>query len=160
MEPIRESYIDKSKWPQGPWQSEPDKMEWRYKGVPCLIVRGPMGALCGYAAVESKHPWYGKEYSGCLLEGCKEKYCSDHQSPSSMIDVHGGLTFSSFCQEGGKICHVPLPGEEDKAWWFGFDCAHSGDFCPQYMKRGFFEFPLIYADLNYVKSQVHKKDDR
>ena len=51
----------------------------------------------------------------------------------SDIDAHGGLTFSSFCAEDEKehaICHLPAPGEADKVWWFGFDCAHAGDLMP------------------------------
>lgn len=159
MKPIIEHFEDKSTWASGPWKTEPDKMEWRYRGVPCLIVRNSSGALCGYAAVESKHPLYGKEYSICI-QGCKD-YCYEH-SPESILDVHGGLTYSGFCQEGGKICHVAQPGEEDKAWWFGFDCAHSGDCSPKYIgtERGQFLSDGVYRNIYYVERQVEKLADQ
>jgi hypothetical protein len=51
------------------------------------------------------------------------------------IEVHGGLTFADECAPGDDpsrgICHVPDPGEPDHVWWFGFDCAHAGDFAPE-----------------------------
>ena len=43
--------IDKSTWGPGPWQSEPDKLQWVDKETQfdCLIVRnGEIGNLCGY----------------------------------------------------------------------------------------------------------------
>lgn len=60
------SDLPKSEWGEGPWQHEPDKMEWRDKetGLPCLIVRGPVGALCGYVGVPPTHPAYGLSYDG------------------------------------------------------------------------------------------------
>ena len=33
-------------WPAGPWDTEPDRVEWRLPdlpGYPLLIVRGPIG---------------------------------------------------------------------------------------------------------------------
>lgn len=39
-------------------------------------------------------------------------------TPEHVFDVHGSLTYSG---EAGKY---PAEGE---GWWFGFDCAHSGD---------------------------------
>jgi hypothetical protein len=113
MEPIEQTYIDKSEWQRGEWDNEPDRIEWRFEGTPrlaCLIVRGPSGALCGYVGVPPGHPWHGKDYNDVD------------------VNVHGGLTFARGCDEGGKICHVPLEGESPDVWWLGFDCAHSGDF--------------------------------
>lgn len=45
--------VDKSGWARGVWDSEPDKIQWQdaETGLPCLIVRGPVGALCGYVGV-------------------------------------------------------------------------------------------------------------
>ena len=100
-------------WPPGEWDQEPDLVEWRDEatGYPCLVVRGPMGSLCGYVGVPEGHPAHGKDYD------------------SVGAHAHGGLTFSDTC--GGNICHVPQPGESDHVWWLGFDCAHSGDECPR-----------------------------
>jgi hypothetical protein len=55
---------DKTEWGAGPWQDEPDKRQWTdaVTGLPCLIVRGPIGALCGYVGVSSDHPLHGREY--------------------------------------------------------------------------------------------------
>lgn len=53
MRTIEYQTIDKSEWGAGPWQSEPDKKQWQdpETGLPCLIVRGPPGALCGYGGL-------------------------------------------------------------------------------------------------------------
>lgn len=138
---IKEHRIDRSDWPKGPWDREAeDRIEWRSAdGVPCLMVRSRMGAWCGYAAVGPDHPWHGKEYS--------------HDDVS--VDVHGGLTYADRCQAGGgPICHVPLPGEPDPVWWFGFDCLHLGDLYP-----GSYEYPTevaIYRDREYVRREVER----
>lgn len=97
-------------WTPGPWDDEPNRAEWRYKDLPCLIVRNRSGALCGYVGVPPGHPVHGKHYDDVE------------------VDVHGGLTFSAGCH--GAICHVPEPGEPDAVWWLGFDCAHCGDAHP------------------------------
>lgn len=33
-----------------------------------------------------------------------------------------------------SVCHVAAAGEPDHVWWFGFDCAHAGDYCPKYAR--------------------------
>jgi hypothetical protein len=103
--------IDKSTWGDGPWQSEPDRVEWEHAGLPCLARRSPMGGnWCGYAAVPPGHPLHGKHYADVDVR------------------VHGGLTYGSACD--GEICHVPKPGEPEEVFWFGFDCGHFTDFMP------------------------------
>lgn len=96
--------------PHGPWDNEPDRVEWSHGGFPCLIVRGPLGALCGYVAVPASHPWHGVD------------------SDVIGAEVHGGITYSRACE--GDICHVPPPGEPDDVWWLGFDAAHCYDVIP------------------------------
>lgn len=66
MQTLRYTTVDKSTWGDGPWQSEPDKMQWQDEatGLPCLIVRGPVGALCGYVGIAPDHPAYGLSYDG------------------------------------------------------------------------------------------------
>lgn len=145
--------VDKSEWPRGEWDDEPDKIQFTDEatGLPCLIVRGPVGALCGYVGVAEGHRCFEQEYS----------------SIDSDVDVHGGLTFSGFCAESDDetqhICHVPGPGEPKRVWWLGFDCAHSGDIAPEMMKwresRGIdygSYFPTSYKTLAYVKREVAK----
>lgn len=79
--------IDKSGWSTGPWSDEPDKMQWpdAATGLPCLIVRGPHGALCGYVGVSDAHPLHGKGYDDVPVGDDYE------HSP------HGGLTFARGC---------------------------------------------------------------
>lgn len=117
VEQLTEPYVDsgfagRAEWGPGPWQDEPDLVEWRHvSGLPCLVVRGPTGAWCGYVGVPGSHPWFGHEYGKV----------DEHSS-------HGGLTFSGTCR--GDICHVAQDGEPETVWWFGFDCAHAGDLAP------------------------------
>lgn len=132
-------------WPSGPWDSEPDKVQWKDEktGMPCLAVRhGTSGHWCGYVGVNPDHPLYEKDYG----------------APS--VDVHWGLTFADSCQksesESVGVCHVPEPGEPDHVWWFGFDCAHCEDFSPRDKKyekeRGWSTYGT-YKTLRFVQNQ-------
>lgn len=92
--------IDKSAWPRGAWDHEPDKRQWvdPSTSLDCLIVRGPHGALCGYVGISDTHPLFGIGYSDCIQKPpCGESWC-DH-SPGSMLHVHGGITFADTCHE-------------------------------------------------------------
>lgn len=103
--------VDRTGWPKGPWDDEPDRVEWRSHGYPALIVRSETsGSLCGYVGVQPGHPAHGK-----------------HRDEVD-VTTHGGLTYSDACR--GDICHVPAPGEPDDVWWLGFDTAHAGDYAP------------------------------
>lgn len=138
-------------WPVGNWDGEPDKKQWldAATGLPCLIVRNRMGALCGYVGVSPGHPFYQKPYDD--LD----------------VNVHGGLTFADSCQEhpGAEesgICHLPEEGEEKNVWWFGFDCAHYGDYIPsmdalrrKYREElGHLSSGEVYRDIGYVTAEV------
>lgn len=143
MKTIEYTFKDKSRWGEGPWQQEPDKKQWRDEatGLPCLIVRGPHGALCGYAGVPAGHPFFGVSY---------------HDVPA---EVHGGLTFADHCRPGkGEhgICHAVEEGEDDRVWWLGFDCAHAWDHTPGTCSRAPFleEATGEYRDWAYVEDQV------
>jgi hypothetical protein len=135
--------IDKSGWPEGPWLTEPDKVEWRAHGMACLIVRVNHGALCGYVGVPEGHPLHGK----------------DLQMDLNALDCHGGVTFNRACDPGGKVCHVAQPGEPGHLWWIGFDCAHFGDLMPAHnASLASLGLPQascgVYRDLEYVKNEV------
>lgn len=76
--------------------------EWKHAGLSCAVVLArEVGHRCGYVRVPPGHPLHGKFYD----------------SPD--LDVHGGLTFAEIepCTEH----------EDGQGYWFGFDCAHSGD---------------------------------
>lgn len=142
--------IDKSLWGPGPWQDEPDRVEWGHGGLPCLALRNHHGNWCGYAAVAPGHPLHGVSYSdespalAAALDALKHRPFTEQDytfkrgiamlfgdarpTPDLVIDVHGGLTYADACH--GPICHVPQPGEPDDVWWFGFDCGHCDDIAP------------------------------
>ncbi len=145
METLEWRFEDvKSKMPDGEWQTEPDKKQWLdpKTNLPCLIVRGPVGALCGYVGIPNTHPYYGKDYNRLSL------------------DVHGGLTFADKCQphEDNKgICHI-APPEEDDVWWLGFDCAHHMDVVPGLLREYSSMMPKLfsgntYRNFDYVTKQ-------
>lgn len=151
--------IDKSSWERGPWDNEPDKAQWtdEASGLPCLMVRGPVGALCGYVGVPLGHPWHGRDYDDCGKFDPKP----DDYEPDWWIDVHGGLTFSAGCSHGSDpsrgICHIPEPGQPDNVWWLGFDCAHSGDYTGmKYEQEWRDRWPRtgdVYRDFAYVQRE-------
>jgi hypothetical protein len=169
----REWYFeDKTSWGLGPWQDEPDKAQWvdPDTGLPCLMVRNQLGALCGYVGVDDSHPWHGKSYSapvkGSCTEWCTDDYHDGH-TPEGRVTVHGGLTFAAACAgdpETHSICHVAGPGEPEPLWWFGFDCAHLGDMVPamaaRERERGLSPIPSpfgdYYKDLGYVKAECSR----
>lgn len=154
MKTMEWTTIDRKEWPAGPWDGEPDKVQWpdEATGLPCIAVRNPRcGNWCGYVGVAEGHPYFEKGY----------------EEPS--VEVHGGLTFADACQphgdeEGKGICHVAGTGEPDRVWWLGFDCAHSGDYSPQdamYARdrpESYWRlFPEnSYKTLAYVKSECAK----
>ena len=118
--------IDKSKWGDGPWMSEPDYEKWTDEapGLECLVIRSMSSALCGYVKIPESHPLHGVEYTNKPLTG---------------ILVHGGLTFS-----GDR--------ENDGQHWIGFDCAHYLDICPAISEMVVFR-EGSYKDIDFVRSQ-------
>jgi hypothetical protein len=141
---------DKTDWPRGPWDDEPDKEQFEdpTTGFPCLVNRGPLGSLCGYVGIAEGHPWFEKDYDDVDAE------------------AHGGLTYSGFCQEGIEshtICHVPGPGEPEKVWWVGFDCGHYMDVSPRMLAHPGYSssiyldsspgFTVTYKPFGYVKQE-------
>jgi hypothetical protein len=136
MKTIETTTMDKSEWGPGPWQSEPDRVQFEDPdtGLPCLIIRSHLGALCGYVGIPESHPLFGVSYTD--IEN---------------ISVHGGLTFSD---------NIEQDVETEKLWWLGFHCAHIYDLipyqAPTMRKHGLHDFGHkgIYRDINYVKYQI------
>lgn len=138
--------IDKSNWGDGPWLSEPDKVQWTDEstGLPCLAVRHKeSGHWCGYVGVSALHPLHGIDY--------------DQAHRMADISCHGGLTYSAGCSHGDEatsICHVPEPGQPDDVWWLGFDCNHHRDLAPAMeAKLPRFRGHTVYRTLEYVREQ-------
>lgn len=147
-----------------PWKDEPTQANFQRHGYKCAMVRGPGGHWCGYVAVPKTHPWHGKGYSDSVTVpqsvidreididkiGAINFLCAsvgldiENQKIDIVlaVDVHGGLTYS----EG----HRPS-GQNRGIWWFGFDCAHSGDLCPEYKANGWHDG--MYRDFEYVKDE-------
>ena len=130
--------MDKTKFGPGPWQDEPDRVEFEHAGLPCLMKRNRLGVWCGYAAVPPGHPLHGRNMS------------------IPRVRIHGGLSWANACYD--EICHVPKPGEPDDVWWFGFDCGHYDDLSPGLQA----EFPDLrssfgggtYRDQAYVTAET------
>lgn len=211
MKKLEYSTLDKSKWGPGPWQQEPDKVQWQddATGLPCLMVRNHGGAWCGYVGVAEGHPLFAKEYGACVWPEKHEAHETDgyhyNCSPQAHLEAHGGITFTSYCSEMDEaawkrwqgaiptrkaeaakypigdsarwlrewepvlsdytawkeryqsvgICHLPEADEPDRVWWFGFDCAHSGDMSPGYDRE--FMSSLrdgAYRDAGYAQREV------
>lgn len=140
-----EHKVDRTGWDRGPWDSEPDRLEWRHAGLPCLIVRNRSGALCGYVGLPPGHRMHGVDYG-------------DIRIGDEYPDVHGGLTYTNACQ--GVICHVPREGEPAEVWWLGFDCAHYMDLAPgsdaklpAHLRSSGYE---TYRDVPYVRREVNR----
>ena len=190
MKTIEYSNMDTEKleWSDGEWRDEPDKVQFQDKTTryPCLIVRNRMGALCGYVGIPQLHPLYEKDYNDTVTapkailerEVIEDKFpiiglfvadAEDFEKGTIGValcfDVHGGITFSSRCHQGEEsrsICHIAGEGEDDKVWWFGFDCGHGGDIVPSMefqMSKFRSEFmPVVpvdtYRNIEYVKNEI------
>jgi hypothetical protein len=93
--------IDKSKWPDGPWQTEPDSLEFEHAGYACQMVRNPqIGAWWAWVLLDPSHPLDGK--------GVREL--------PEELEVHGGVNVAARLSDG--------------RWMLSFDCAHLFDLCP------------------------------
>jgi len=145
---------DRSNWTAGIVDdNEPDKAQWidETTGLDCLIVRNIAGALCGYVGVPPSHKEYGLNYNKSEADGYDDFY------------VHGGLTFSDFCDpsenEETSICHTGDVANP-KVWWFGFDCIHLRDLAPNniysFSNDAYIYQSGIYRNFDYVKDQVTK----
>lgn len=165
--------IKKSDWGPGPWQEEPDRVEWESYGLPCLMVRDMnFGHWCGYAAVPLGHPLHGVWYDQCT-QGCPpEKYrlwaCGNYEHcPGGFLTAHNGLVFSGFFDD--LICHTPKPGQPENVskrsaiyyWWFGFGCVSVWDMLPgikdlmvKLARPAILVSHQNYRDLAYVRNQV------
>lgn len=131
------TFLDKSSWPSGAWDDEPDKAQWTdaATGLTCMARRNPrLGHWCGYVGVPSGHPFHGVDYD------------------SIEVGAHGGVNYSDLCDgdEERGICHLPEPGQPDDLWWLGFDCAHYRDLTPAHAD---FYGDATYRDLPYVRSE-------
>lgn len=126
------------------WRDEPDSVSFQRGPYHLLIHRTDLLHLCGYVGVRKDHVCYGSGWNHALLDE---------------LQVHGGITYS---RQGGG-----LPNSNDQLWYFGFDCAHFGDYVPGIhhhlnLARGAEGLPPLdldilsghYRDINYVAAEV------
>lgn len=152
MTEVASTYLDKTDWIRGPWDNEPDRLEFEHAGFPCLALRHDhFGSWCGYVALPPSHPWAAMGFDDIPA------------------DVHGGFTYgAATC--GSRICHKPKPGEPDDVRWIGFDCNHLDDLAPAtearrrefHATRGYatIRHHDVYRDLEYVKDQCCRVADQ
>lgn len=118
--------INKSAWPRGQWDDEPDVAIWTDKstGLYCKILRREYsGCFAGYVAVPVGHPLHGTDYQDVEIDG-----------------VHGGLVFAGAMNDG--------------SWLFGFDCQHDYDHQPRHQDHC--HPNGSYCTFDYVKHHVEK----
>lgn len=146
-------------------KTEEDYYFFRHKKFPCVIKRVQhSGHLCGYVGVKADHPLYKKQYhdyvisdnvdnvafNGNYIALLCNSFNPDRKDNEISLDllmvVHGGLTWSEDFAPGPGDDKTELPD----TWWFGFDCAHSGDFCPKSPYDG-----GVYRDVTYVKKEIY-----
>jgi hypothetical protein len=131
---ISQYKVDRTGWPSGPWDSEPDRLDFIHAGFSCFLLRNHVGAWCGYVGVPETHSAFGKD--------------------EVEVEVHGGLTYANLCR--GAICHVPAPGMPEKVWWLGFDTAHCTDYVPGMSRFGEMPDGDTYRNIDYTRNQTEK----
>jgi hypothetical protein len=129
--------IAKGHFKHGPWLEEPDRVEWIFHDLVCLVLRHDKGYLQGFVGVSWGRPLWGLEVQDITRRG---------------ISAHRGLTYAAQAQTlplssaspyAGDIrthfARSPFDSVEDPAlfWFFGFHCNHQpapelpGDFAPE-----------------------------
>lgn len=145
--------VDRTNWEPGPWDQEPDRVQWQHAGYACLMTRHPHhGNWCGYVGVDEASPFFAKKWGGDDFPAL------DHE-----------VNYSDFCD--GHICHVPEAGMTDRVWWLGFDCGHAFDYCPGMhamlpeavrarFRREDAEFDLLRKRHYWTEKEVHKRVEK
>ncbi len=144
-------FVDRSGWKFKPGHvvhDEPDIATWkdRKTGYVCLAYRGHMGSWCGYVGVPVGHVSHGVGYAAEVVCGTQ---------------CHGGLTYA-----GSYDSFNQYVKDAETTWFFGFDCAHGGDYVP-FMDTvvagngiNIFNTDSTYRTLEYVKSEITELADQ
>lgn len=115
---------------QKPWLTEPDQIEFQYRGYQCLIRRNPeLKILCGYVAIPKDSKFYN---------------VNDYDAICDSLQVWGGITFA------GKI------NKTDSKFYLGFDCAHLEDYVPGIdgLPQCAINEVKNYKDIVFVKTEL------
>lgn len=139
---MRQYVVDRSRWQRGPWDSEPDHVDWvdDTTGLRCAAWRSrSSGHWCGYVEIPEGHSLHGVGVydSSPALAAILSKRLETavdvgtlglgeligvmrgelRPCPGEAFTVHGGVTFSG---------HFDSTSD----WWIGFDCSHHRDVTP------------------------------
>lgn len=142
-------------WPDGPWNKEPDRVQFEHEGLPCLLIRNELGAWCGYVGVYIDSPLFG--------------ICDSEIELPSHCEVN---SFESSVEREDKLwLELPLPEDVPidvnnieeaidnhvrvplRVWFFGFDCCHYRDLVPGMgvLTKGIDKHMRgVYRDYKYV----------
>jgi hypothetical protein len=124
-------------------KTEPDFEQFETFGYPCIVLRLKEGNLNGYVGIPKEHHLYGKLYSDktytnkeplyknnpidIFLELANNKREENEYRIGSIMNVHGGVTYSRNHFPNEKINEL---FKDKELWWFGFDTSHAGDMVP------------------------------
>lgn len=139
------TFVDKSEWGAGEWESEPDAAYWtdERSGYQCLIVRADLGHLCGYVVLPEGHPMHGKP-----MEDFRP------------YRAHGGITLAAVIHPdlAREVMGDPNLELPPNGWLVGFDCGHDYDHTPaaaaEFAKLGLFGPRGIYRNWDFVRAEV------
>ena len=105
-----------------PWENEPDKKKFTYKGYKCEIIRNAISILCGYVNIPVDNE-KGKSLLKIKKKLNQYVFNNIHIDYIGELDkyftIHGGVTYFEEKISNGKE-YVSI----------GFDCGHVNDLIP------------------------------
>lgn len=134
---------------------EGDAEGWHYNCTPggILIAHGGI-TFAGGCADQSEDRW--RQMQGKVAEAQQEAQRYPRGDAAQWLAEWGPVLgdYQAWRErmQATAVCHVAGDGEPDNVWWFGFDCAHSGDLSPKYAREG---SSGIYRPLSYVEAECH-----
>jgi hypothetical protein len=140
--------VDKSAWPRGPWDTEPDAVSWICPAPPhyrCEIKRNDFGALCGYVLVPPRHPAHGHHYCEDVFDGIDLDNALTH---ADLDDVSGEWAIGFHCSNRQDV----QPGLLQAMRWLERETWHPRDVHRRLMK--YLQPPgATYKTVDYVREQ-------
>lgn len=128
-------FANKSKFPNGIWNKEPDFCEWEMNNLLCLAIRNmSFGFWTGYVGLPDTHILYNKNYNDLI--NCDMK-----------LDVYGGISLV------GK-----LPKQFDKyndRWWIGFETSQDIDLIP-ILTYDNFDKKISYKNFKFILKEINR----
>lgn len=129
--------VDRNGWPNGEWNKEPDRVEWRMMDRYCFVSRTKQGSWCGYVGLPKGHRYHGIR----ALE----------LTTILNTQVHRGITWS---ERGGVKFTWQFPVSD--LWVVGFDCGYGGlDYQPGLPQPNEYYDDISYKNLYFAIVNVH-----